>query len=145
MHIIPAEKKCAYLIITIAYKHCKPVDLQATVTELYARVGKLEAWSREANLVINPEKTKVMLMPTSQLSRVHLDTTNIDLTVNDTPLKRVATTKLLGSYIHEHLNWEENVKHTAASCYATLTSIKKLKKILPMECHDCLKWLIITI
>ena len=44
-------------------------------------------------------------MSTSQLSRVHrLDTTNIDLTVNDTPLKRVATTKLLGSYIHEHLN-----------------------------------------
>ena len=73
-----------------------------------------------------------MLMSTSQLSRVyHLDTTNVDLTVNDTQLKRVATTKLLGSYIHEHLNWEENAKHTAASCYATLTSIKKLKKILP--------------
>ena len=94
----------------------------------------MEAWSREANLVINPEKTKVMLMSTSQLSRVHhLDITNIDLTVNDTPLKRVTTTKLLGSYIHEHLNWEENVKHTAASCYATLTSIKKLKKILPFH------------
>ena len=86
----------------------KCVDLQATVTELYAGVGKVEAWSREANLVINPEKTKVMLMSTSQLSRVHhLDTTNIDLIVNYTPLKRVATTKLLGSYIGEHLNWEE--------------------------------------
>ena len=72
-----------------------------------------------------------MLMSTSQLSRVHhLDITNIDIAVNDTPLKRVATTKLLGSHIQEHLNWEENVKHTAASCYATLTSIKKLKKIL---------------
>ena len=37
------------------------------------------------------------------------------------------------STLHRHLNWEENVKHTAASCYAILTSIKKLKKILPFH------------
>ena len=37
--------KChQYADDTSLYKHCKPVDLQATVTELYAGVGKLEAW-----------------------------------------------------------------------------------------------------
>ena len=76
----------------------------------------------------------MMLLSTSQLSKVHhLDIANIDIAANNTSLKRVPTTKLLGSHIHEHLNWEENVKHVAASCYATLTSIRKLKKTLPFH------------
>ncbi len=101
--------KChQYADDTTFYKHCKPVDLQSTVTELSAGMGKLEVWSREANLVINPEKTEVMLLSTSQLSKVHhLDIANIDIAANNTSLKRVPTTKLLGSHIHEHLNWEE--------------------------------------
>ncbi len=75
-----------------------------------------------------------MLLSTSQLSKVHhLDIANIDIAANNTSLKRVSTTKLLGSHIHERLNWEENVKHVAASCYATLTSIRKLKKTLPFH------------
>ena len=127
--------KChQYADDTTFYKHCKPVDLQSTVTELSTGMGKLEVWSREANLIINPEKTEVMLLSTSQLSKVHhLDIANIDIAANNTTLKRVPTTKLLGSHIHEHLNWEENVKHVAASCYATLTSIRKLKKTLPFH------------
>ena len=73
-------------------------------------------------------------LSTLQLSKVHhLDIANIDIAANNTSLKRVPTTKLLGSHIHEHLNWEENVKHVAASCYATLTSIRKLKKTLPFH------------
>ena len=85
--------KChQYADDTTFYKHSKPVDLQSTVTELSAGMGKLEAWSQEANLVINPEKTKVMLLSTSQLSKVHhLDIANIDIAANNTSLKRVPT------------------------------------------------------
>ena len=37
--------KChQYVDDTSLYKHYKPVDLQATVTELYAGVGKLETY-----------------------------------------------------------------------------------------------------
>ena len=73
--------KChQYADDTTFYKHCKPVHLQSTVTELSAGMGKLEVWWREANLVINPEKTEVMLLSTSQLSKVHhLDIANIDI------------------------------------------------------------------
>ncbi|KAJ7347638.1 hypothetical protein OS493_039857, partial [Desmophyllum pertusum] len=87
--------KChQYADDTTFYKHCKPADLQSTVTDLSANVGKLEVWSREANLVINPSKTKVMLLSTSQLSNVHhLDVANIDIAVNGNPLERVTTTK----------------------------------------------------
>ncbi|KAL9974154.1 hypothetical protein ACROYT_G011160 [Oculina patagonica] len=119
---------------TTLYTHCKPADLQSTVAELSVNVGKLEAWSREANLVINPSKTKLMLLSTPQLSKVHsLDTAKFDITISNTPLDRVTTTKLLGSHIHEHLNWEGNVRQVAASCYATLTTLRKLKNILPFH------------
>ena len=60
-------------------------------------------------LVINPSKTKLMLLSTPQLSKVHhLNTEKFDITINSIPLERVTTTKLLGSHIHEHLNWEGN-------------------------------------
>ena len=60
-------------------------------------------------LVINPSKTKLMLLSTPQLSKVHhLNTEKFDITINSIPLERVNTTKLLGSHIHEHLNWEGN-------------------------------------
>ena len=56
-----------------------------------------------------------------QLSMVHhLNTEKFDITINSIPLERVTSTKLLGSHIHEHLNWEGNVRQVAASCYATL-------------------------
>ena len=127
--------KChQYADDTTLYTHCKPADLQSTLTGLSASIGKLEAWSREANLVINPSKTKLMLLSTPQLSKVHhLDTEKLDITINSTPLERVTTSKLLGSHIHEHLNWEENVRQVAASCYATLTTLRKLKNILPFH------------
>lgn len=91
-------------------------------------------WSREVNLVLNPTKTKVMLLSTSQLSKVHnIDDVTLDISVNNITLERVTSNKLLGSHIHQHMNWEENVKHTAASCYATITTLKKLKNILPFH------------
>ena len=128
---VRGDKCHQYADDTTLYTHCKPADLQSTLTELSASIGKLEAWSREANLVINPSKTKLMLLSTPQLSKVHhLDT---DITINSTPLERVTTTKLLGSHIHEHLNWEGNIRLVAASCYATLTTLRKLKNILPFH------------
>ena len=32
---------------TTLYTHCKPADLQSTLNELSASIGKLEAWSRD--------------------------------------------------------------------------------------------------
>lgn len=52
-------------------------------------------------------------------------------------MERVGTTKLLGTYIHEHLKWEvkDNFKDVSSSLYSTLTTLRKLKNCLPFNMH----------
>ena len=70
--------KCHHGDDTTFYKHRKPADLQSNMSKPSTGVDKLEEWSQEAKLVIDPKKTKVMLLCTSQLLRVHhLNTANI--------------------------------------------------------------------
>jgi hypothetical protein len=101
---------------------------------MQSSVRKLEEWSSEANLVINPSKTTVMMLSTAQLASSHsLNDASINIVINGTHVERVKSTKLLGSYIHEHLKWEENVKNIASSCYSTLATLRTLKNSLPFK------------
>ena len=129
------EGKChQYADDTTLYAHCKPENVQDAVADMQSSVRKLEEWSSEANLIINPSKTKVMMLSTAQLSSSHsLYDASIDIEINGTPMERVNSTKLLGSYIHEHLKWEENVKNVASTCYSTLATLRKLKNSLPLN------------
>ena len=121
---------------TTFYVHCKPVNLRDGVSSMNATIDKLDKWSKEANLVLNPSKTKGMMISTQQLATAHsLDKADVDLRVNNNNIDCVDKTKLLGSFIDQHLKlkWDEHVKHLSASCYATLPTLRKLKNILPFN------------
>ena len=107
---------CQYADDTSIYRHSKPADLLQSITSMQATLEKLEKLSDHSNLVINPEKTKTILISTHQMSSVHLlAKTDVNLTINGTTLERVTSAKLLGKILHEHLKWE-NVKSVAVSC-----------------------------
>ena len=91
--------------------------------------------AKEANLVLNPIKTKGMMISTQQLATAHsLDKADVDLKVNNNNIDCEDKTKLLGIFIDQHLKWDEHVKHlSAVSCYATLAALRKLKNILPFN------------
>jgi hypothetical protein len=130
------KDKChQYADETTLYAHCKPENLQDAVADMQSSVRKLEEWSSEANLVINPSKSTVMMLSTAQLTSSHsLNDASINIEINGTHVERVKSTKLLGSYIHEHLKWEEKVKNIASSCYSTrLATLRKLKNSLPFQ------------
>ena len=75
-----------------------------------------------------------MLISSKQLSTSHsLANFEVNLAMNGINLERVKTTKLLGTTIHEHIKWDENIKNVAASCYATLAVLKKIKSMLPFH------------
>ena len=58
--------------------HCKPGNLESTVTILRTDVTELEHWVKEANLVLNLQNAKLILLSTPQLSRCHfLDDVNV--------------------------------------------------------------------
>ena len=68
----------------------------------------LQCWANEANLVLNPSKTKYMLLSSSKLSSYHeLNNIDIDLRDGNTSLERVSSAKPLGAHIDHNLKWEE--------------------------------------
>ena len=112
----------------------KPGELTSCIASVQSIVDKLQCWANESSLVLNPSKTKYMLLSSSKLSSYReLNNTDIDLRVGSTSLELVSSTKLLGTHIDHHLKWEENVKKVSASCYRTLAVLKKLRNFLPFN------------
>ena len=95
---------------------------------------QLSAWSKESTLAFNNDKTKVMILSTPQMSRVHhLDEYDPNIAVSGYKLERIKSCKLLGVHINEHLKWDDHIKHTVSGCYATLSILRKLKYLAKYE------------
>ena len=114
-------KRHQYADDTTIYMHCRLENSESTVSALQKNVTELEHWAKDANLVLNPSKTKLMLLSTPQLSHCHsLNNVRVHVQIEGNTLERVNTSKLLGSHFHQHLKWEDNVKAIGSSCYATI-------------------------
>ena len=119
---------------TALYVHCKPSNLESCKRDLNKNLCNLEEWSRNAKLVINPSKTKMMVLSTKQLSSARaLEDLNMKIAVNNENIEPVPSAKLLETYINQHLKWEDNVKYICSSCYATLAMLRKVKNLLPFH------------
>ena len=129
------DVKCfQYVDDTTIYDHAKLSDLNSCRNSLYQSINKLSVWSKESTLTFNNDKTKVMILSTPQMSRVHhLDEYNPDIAVSGYKLERIKSCKLLGVHVNEHLKWDDHIKHTVSGCYATLSILRKLEYLAKYE------------
>ena len=73
------------------------------------------------------DKTKVMILSTLQMSRVHhLDEYDPNIVVSGYKLERIKSCKLLGVHINEHLKWDDHITHT-------VSILRKLKYLAKYE------------
>ena len=130
-----ANVKCfQYADDTTIYDHAKLSDLNSCRNTIYQSINKLSVWSKESTLAFNNDKTKVMILSTPQMSRVHhLDEYDPNIAVSGYKLERIKSCKLLGVHINEHLKWDDHIKHTVSGCYATLSILRKLKYLAKYE------------
>ena len=118
---------------TTIYAHCKPADIKSCEEKIQS--NKLSTWSSSNNLVLNPNRTKVMLFLTSQLSCVHQldEDRSVHLHVNGIELKITKCAALLRTTLHQNLKWNDNVNKKISSCYASLSVLRKLKHLAPLK------------
>ena len=50
---------------------------------------------------------------------------------NVTTLTRIILTKILGVYFHQQLNWDDHITELSNTCYATISALRKMKRIAP--------------
>ena len=122
--------KChQYADDTTIYMHCRPENIESTVTALQSNVTKLEHWAKDASLVLNPSKTKLMLMSTPQLSCCHsLDNVRVRVQIWSAPAR---PNYLVPTFTSTSSG--KTMKAIGSSCYATLATLRKLKHVLPFN------------
>ena len=83
--------KCfQYADDTTIYDHAKISDLNSCRNTIYQSINKLSVWSKESTLAFNNDKTKVMILSTPQMSRVHhLDEYDPNIAVSGYKLERI--------------------------------------------------------
>ena len=127
-------KSHQYADDTTLYTTDKPAQIKECEGRLQEALDGLTSWSSECNLALNPIKTKVMLLSTPQLARVHgLEDYQVNLSADSKRLERVSTAKLLGTELHQSLMWNHDINAKISSCYATLSVLRKLKNIAPFH------------
>lgn len=89
---LPSEVVChQYADNTTMYTHFRPSDLEVGQSVIQEALNKLLDWSLECNLVLNPKKTKVMMLSSAQMSWAHgLEICSLNLTVNGNGFERVS-------------------------------------------------------
>ena len=90
----------------------------------------ISRWCAENSLLINPEKTKLVVVGSAQLLK---RLPHISLTLLGKTISPVLFAKDLGVYVDQYLNYDVHTTKTASSCMNQLVQIRRIKHLLDKE------------
>lgn len=101
-------------------------DFNDAKIKLEEDLHKVATWCFENQLLINPDKTKFMLIGTRQLMSCH----SVDFSVSfmGKTLTPVDSARDLGVIIDSHLTYDSHISHLVSSCLSKLVQINRVKK-----------------
>ena len=107
-------------------------NLNDLVRDVKNELENISNWMRINKLNLNVSKSEFMVVGhRRKLNKVGNEVSNIVL--NNEVIKRVAKIKYLGININESLNWEEQYKTVKKELKGGISSLRKLKDILPQR------------
>ena len=107
-------------------------NLNDLVRDVKNELENISNWMRINKLSLNVSKSEFMVVGhRRKLNKVGNEVSNIVL--NNEVIKRVAKIKYLGININESLNWEEQYKTVKKELKGGISSLRKLKDILPQR------------
>ena len=107
-----------------SYAHVDPVVLSEVLTRKYRL---LEDWINGNKLVINPDKTHLMVMGPKKISAQR---NQVTIQAGPYTILPTVSEKLLGGNLHQSLKWNDHIRDNKSSIMNQLTSrINGLKKI----------------
>ena len=84
------------------YNHCKPADIPESITKLQTKINEVHKWSKNKNLIFNPDKTKFMIF-SNKKSQARCTKYTFQAE-NEIILERTDATKILGVNFKQQLN-----------------------------------------
>ena len=107
-----------------SFSHTDPEVLSRVLTRKY---NQLEQWMNNNRLVINPNKTHLMVIGTRKVAQKRQ---GVSMMAGEHRISPTETEKLLGGHIHQSLKWNQHIAECKSSLLKQLTSrTNGLKKI----------------
>ena len=105
----------------IIYSHDSTISLCST---LNAEIKKLNAWFNLNKLSLNLQKTNYIDFSTNNSG------STIQIAINGSNIEKVNSTKYLGVYIDQHLNWKDHIAYVSSKLSKSTAVIHKTSHVL---------------
>ena len=110
-----------------------PLTSRPTVQEVEARLNQLSAdmcrWANLNKIALNAAKTKSILVTTRQRLR-HLQSPDLNVSVNGTVVEQVNSAKILGVLLDDHLTWDQHVDRLSKTLNSRLSLLRRISPFL---------------
>ena len=106
-------------------------DKEKLVADAQAELHNITEWMRVNKLSRNPLKTEDMIIDHPMKAKGTNAPTGLELGSKE--IKRVSHTKSLGVMVDEYLNLDKQFKSVKSKIFGEITSLKKLKNVLPQS------------
>lgn len=133
--IIDRIKNCNYQIYADdiqLYLSFKTNETSIAVNKVNEDLYNIVSWSHQNNLILNPSKSKFMLLGT----RKQIDTISLHdphVSIKDFNLERVAEARNLGLVMDESLRFEKHVAETMRNCFYRLKVLYQIRECLSVD------------
>ena len=107
-------------------------DITQLETNLQHALDLLRIWFRQNGMVLNTDKTKVMLI-TRRQKRLSLQNPVLSLTYSDIDIKMTHADKILGVHVDDNLMWNNHFQHVSKKISSYLWLLSKIKSYLSVE------------
>lgn len=107
-------------------------DKQILEENLQKSLNLIHKWCKENGLLLNTEKTKIMLI-TSRQKRSHLNDDTLGLTYNNLDLKLTHSEKILGVNIDDNLVWNLHFQQVVKKVSSYLWLLSQISQFLSTE------------
>ena len=106
-------------------------DIHNINNDLQIDANNVVQWCKQNKMVLNENKTKCILIGTSQrLSRCQ---SNLEIIVNNQLIECSETEKLLGIKIDQCLNFVKHIDYVCQNVTSKISLLSKIKQYLPLE------------
>jgi hypothetical protein len=122
--------ECHMLADDTTFQTCSS-DITVIQDSLQSALDDASTWCQENRMVLNPSKSKSMLITTRQ--KHQLQPLSLNLSVDGNTLKQVSSHKLLGVVIDDKLRWDAHVDHLCRQLGRNIYLLSKLQSVFTQD------------
>ena len=105
-------------------------DIDGAAAQITEDLRKMPVWCCQNSLLINPDKTKLLLIGTRQMLKNTPADLDLHVTLLGKELRPVVSARDLGVYMDATLSFDEHITSVTSFCLSSLSQINIIKHLL---------------